>query len=100
MNISVLNKLEKGWILLDWNKYLNRINLTPKNLTELVDKLDNWKSNKKCKEIILIKYKKLPVYITIHRSEFKRMADWLLVRLSNLEIYEECARIQKIYNKL
>lgn len=100
MNISVLNKLEKGWILLDWNKHLNRINLTPKNLTELVDKLDNWKSNKKCKEIILIKYKKLPVYITIHRSEFKRMADWLLVRLSNLEIYEECARIQKIYNKL
>ena len=100
MNISVLDKLEKGSILLDWSKHLNRIHLSPQNLSELVDKLDNWKSNKKCKEIILIKYKKLPVYITIHRSEFKRMADWLLNRLSGLEIYEECARIQKIYNKL
>ena len=100
MNISVLDKLEKGSILLDWNKHLKRVYLTPKDLSELVDKLDNWKSNKKCKEIILIKYQKLPVYITIHRSEFKRMADWLLNRLSGLEIYEECARIQKIYNKL
>jgi hypothetical protein len=100
MNISVLNKLESGWVSLDWNEHLNRVHLTPENLSELVDKLDNWKSNKKCKEIILIKYKKLPVYITIHRSEFKRMADWLLNRLSKLEIYEECARIQKIYNKL
>ena len=100
MNISVLDKLEKGSILLDWSKHLNRVHLSPQNLSELVDKLDNWKSNKKCKEIILIKYKKLPVYITIHRSEFKRMADWLLDRLSGLEIYEECVRIQKIYNKL
>jgi hypothetical protein len=100
MNISVLDKLEKGSILLDWSKHLNRVHLSPQNLSELVDKLDNWKSNKKCKEIILIKYKKLPVYITIHRSEFKRMADWLLNRLSKLEVYEECARIQKMYNKL
>jgi hypothetical protein len=100
MNISVLDKLEKGSILLDWNKHLKRVYLTPKDLSELVDKLDNWKSNKKCKEIILIKYQKLPVYITIHRSEFKHMADWLLIKLSELEIYEECVRIQKIYNKL
>jgi hypothetical protein len=28
------------------------------------------------------------------------MADWLLNRLSKLEVYEECARIQKMYNKL
>ena len=85
---------------MDWKSYLPKANLTKQNLSELVDKLDNWKSNRKCKEIILIKYKSMPAYITIHRSEFKHMADWLLVRLSELEIYEECARIQKIYNKL
>ena len=99
MNISALNKLEKGYITFDWDR-LDKINLTSKNLSELVDKLDNWKSNKKCKEIILVKYKKLPVYITIHRRDFKSMADWLLNRLSKLEFYEECVRIQKIYNKL
>jgi hypothetical protein len=100
MNISALHKIEKGWITLDWSTHLSRVQLTHKNLSELVDKLDNWKSNKKCKEIILVKYKKLPVYITIHRSDFKSMADWLLNRLSKLELYEECVRIQKIYNKL
>jgi hypothetical protein len=100
MNVSALYKLEKGWITLDWSKQLDRVQLSPKHLSELVDKLDNWKSNRRCKEIVLIKYKKLPVYITIHRSDFKSMADWLLNKLSGLEIYEECARIQKIYNKL
>jgi hypothetical protein len=100
MNITVLEKLEKGWITLDWSKYLNRVQLSDKNLSELVDKLDNWKSNRKCREIVLIKYSKLPAYITIHRDDFKSMADWLLNRLSKLEMYEECIRIQKIYNKL
>jgi hypothetical protein len=37
MNISVLDKLEKGSILLDWSKYLNRVHLNPQNLSELVD---------------------------------------------------------------
>lgn len=100
MNISALHKLEKGWITLDWSNQLDRLDLSPKYLSGLIDKLDNWKSNRKCKEIVLIKYKKLPVYITIHRKDFKSMADWLLVKLSELEIYEECVRIQKIYNKL
>jgi hypothetical protein len=100
MNITALHKLEKGWIQFDWSRTLHRIKLSPKNLSELIDKLDNWKSNKKCKEIILIKYEKIPIYITIHRTDFKLLADWLLVRMTDIEMYEECARIQKIYNKL
>jgi len=100
MNISVLDKLEKGSILLDWSVYLVRINLIPKQLSKLIDKLDNWKSNRKCKEIILVKYKKLPVYITLQRKDFKKMADWLMARLTELEMYEECAKLHSIKNKL
>lgn len=100
MNITALHKLEKGWVQFDWSRTLHRINLSPKNLSELINKLDSWKSNKRCKEIVLIKYEKMPVYITIYRKDFKRLADWLLIKLTKLEIYEECARIQKIYNKL
>jgi hypothetical protein len=37
MNISALHKLEKGWITLDWSKYLNRVNQSSKNLSELED---------------------------------------------------------------
>jgi len=100
MNITILEKLEKGWISLDWNIYLPKVRLTNKNLSELVDKLDNWKSNKNCKEIILVKYKVLPAYITLKREDFKSMSKWLLGRLTQLEMYEECAKLHSIKNKL
>ena len=100
MNITVLEKLEKGFVKIDWSKQLNRIQLSEKNLSEFLDKLNNWKSNKKCKEIILVKYKNLPVYITLQRKDFKKMADWLMNRLKHFEMYEECARLHKIYDKL
>lgn len=100
MNISVLDKLEKGSILLDWSVYLVRMSLTSKQLSKLIDKLDNWKSNRKCKEIILVKYKSMPVYITLKRGEFKKMSNWLMNRLTELEMYEECAKLHSIKNKL
>jgi hypothetical protein len=100
MNITVLEKLEKGWISLEWKKYLHKVNMSKQNLSELVDKLDNWKSNKKCKEIILIKYKSMPVYITLKREDFKSMGKWLMSRLTELEMYEECAKLHSIKNKL
>lgn len=100
MNITVLEKLEKGWVSLDWEKYLPKVKLSKQNLSELIDKLDNWKSNRKCKEIILVKYKSMPVYVTLKREEFKLMGVWLTSQLVSLEMYEECARLQLITNKL
>lgn len=100
MNITTLYKLEKGWITLDWSKYLNRVKLSPKHLSELIDKLDNWKSNRRCKEIILVKYKAMPVYITLKRKDFKSMGEWLITKLVSLEMYEECARLHKFFDKL
>ena len=100
MNISILEKLEKGWIQLDWSIYLIRMNLNRKNLIKLIDKLDNWKGNKKCKTIILMKYKKLPAYIILNRSDFKNLANHLMEVMVKKEMYEECARLQLIINKL
>lgn len=100
MNISVLKKLESGWISLDWIEYLHRIHLTAENISELIDKLDNWKSNKSCKTIILIKYKMLPAYITLNRSDFKKLANYLMGVMIKKEMYEECSRLQILINKL
>jgi len=100
MNITVLEKLEKGWISLEWKMYLPKANLSKQNLSELVDKLDNWKSNRKCREIILIKYKSMPAYITLKREDFKSMGNWLMGKLTELEMYEECAKLHSIKNKL
>lgn len=100
MNISVLDKLEKGWVSLDWSIYLVRMNLSSNQLSELIDKLDNWKSNKSCKTIILMKYKVLPAYITLNRSDFKKLANHLMDVMVKREMYEECARLQLIMKKL
>lgn len=100
MNISILEKLEKGWISLDWSKYLVRMNLSEKQLSEFIDKLDNWKSNKSCKTIILIKYKVLPAYITLNRNDFKKLANYLMGIMIKKEMYEECVRLQSMMNKL
>jgi hypothetical protein len=100
MNISVLEKLEKGWIQLDWSKYLIRMNLNKKQLIEVIDKLDNWKSNKSFKTIILMRYKTLPAYITLNRSDFKPISKYLMDVLVSREMYEECARLQTIINRL
>lgn len=100
MNISVLNKLEKGWIQLDWSKYLFRMNLNKKQLIEVIDKLDNWKANKSFKTIILMRYKILPAYITLNRSDFKAISKYLMNVLVSKEMYEECSRLQTITNIL
>lgn len=100
MNVSVLDKLEKGWIQLDWSTYLIRMNLKEKHLIELIDKLDNWKSNNSFETIILMRYKVLPAYITLHRSEFKDISYYLMSVLIKREMYEECSRLQSIINEL
>jgi hypothetical protein len=100
MNVSILDKLEKGWISLDWSKYLIKMNLTNSQLSELVDKLDNWKSNKSCKTIILMKYKVLPAYIVLNRNDFKKLANYLMEVMVKREMYEECSHLQSIMHKL
>ena len=100
MNVSVLHTLEKGWVSLDWKEYLKRKDLASLNLSELVDVLDNWKSNRACKEIVLFKYKTIPAYITIKRTDFKLLAKWLMNELAILEMYEDCSHLKSIWNKL
>jgi hypothetical protein len=65
-----------------------------------VDTLDNWKSNKSCNEIVLVKYKTMPVYITLKRTDFGKMGKWLMDKLTKLEMYEECAYLHSISHKL
>jgi hypothetical protein len=100
MNVSILDKLEKGWISLDWSNHLIKMNLTESQLSELIDKLDNWKSNKSCKTIILMKYKVLPAYVILNRSDFKKLANYLIGVMVKREMYEECSRLQSIMHKL
>jgi hypothetical protein len=100
MNITALNKLESSWVKWDWSDKLIDMPIKPKYLSQLIDVLDNWKSNKRCKEVVIMKYKSLPAYISLKRTDFAKMSDWLMKRLTELELYEECSRLNSIKKEL
>jgi|APGre2960657404_1045060.scaffolds.fasta_scaffold197471_1 hypothetical protein len=100
MNITALNKLENSWVKWDWSDKLIDMPIKPKYLSQLIDVLDNWKSNKRCKEVVIMKYKSLPAYISLKRTDFVKMSDWLMKRLTELELYEECSRLNSIKKEL
>ena len=100
MKITALNKLENSWVKWDWSDKLIDMPIKPKYLSQLIDVLDNWKSNKRCKEVVIMKYKSLPAYISLKRTDFVKMSDWLMKRLTELELYEECSRLNSIKKEL
>ena len=100
MNVTILNKLERGWIRMNWKSVIRRNKLSAENLEALVDKVDNFKSNRSAKEIILYKYKVVPIYVTIYREEYPQLLEYLLSRFVEIEKYEVCSRIVKLQTKL
>mgnify|MGYP000008430042 CR=1 FL=1 len=100
MNVTILNKLERGWIRMNWKSAIRRNKLSAEQLEALVDKVDNFKSNRSAKEIILYKYKVLPIYVTIYREEYPQLLEYLLSRFVEIEKYEIRGRIVKLQTKL
>jgi len=100
MNVTILNKLERGWIRMSWKSAIRRNKLSSEQLEALVDKVDNFKSNRSAKEIILYKYKVVPIYITIYRKEYPQLLEYLLSKFIELERYESCSRVSKLQTKL
>ena len=100
MNVTILNKLERGWIRMSWKSAIRRNKLSAEQLEALIDKVDNFKSNRSAKEIILYKYKVLPIYVTIYREEYPQLLEYLLSRFVEIEKYEVCSRIAKLQIKL
>lgn len=101
MNVSALNKLEKGYIKLDWKSYLKMDIFPIKELLKITHLIDSFKANRKADEIVLFKFKNLKsVYVTIYKSEYVIILEQIKNRLINLEMYEECSNVQKIIDKI
>ncbi len=101
MNVKALEKIEKGFIKLDWKQYL-KIDIFPiKELLKIAQSIDSFKSNRRVKEIILFRYKNLKnIYVTIHKLEFLDLLEKIKNRLLAVEMYEECVSIQKTIDKV
>ena len=100
MNVSVLKKIESGWIKLDWAEYIHKIPLTEANLERVIDIIDNFKSNRRAKELVLFKYKHLPAYITVEKRDYVKLLDVVYKMLVAKELYEHCNRLLELKEKL
>jgi hypothetical protein len=100
MNIKALNKLESGWIKLDWSEWLNRKPLKDDDLMSIVDIIDIFKSNRQAKEVVIMKLKFIPAYVTIRKEEYVELLDNICQIMIDRELYEGCNRIMKIKEKL
>lgn len=100
MNVKVLETLEKGWIKRDWQVLRNNSGITIFVYESIIECIDSFKSNRRVKEIALIKYKKLPIYITAVRKDWPDVLDWVQEKMIGLERYEDCKRIQTIKQTL
>jgi hypothetical protein len=100
MNITVLKKIEAHWVKLYWKDYINRVQFKKSDLETMVDLVDNFKGNRRVKELVVFKYRRLPAYATITKSEFPELLDWVMDRFVQMELYEYCQRIVELKKKL
>jgi hypothetical protein len=96
MNIKALQKLEKGYIQLDWKEYIDRVELTKDHMETIVDMIDVFKNNKSAKELVVFRFEGIPVYITIKREEYKDILDWIYDKMLIYEFFENCKRIKDL----
>jgi hypothetical protein len=100
MNITVLNKIESGWVKLDWSEWIDRLTLSDKDLETIIDTIDNFKRNRRARELVLCKFKYLSAYVTVERNEYGALLDKICGILISRELYEGCQRIMKIKEEL
>lgn len=98
MNIKVLDKIESGYVKLDWKDHIHKVSV--KDLEKILDTIDNFKGNKSAKEIILFRFKKIKAYVTIKRDEYKPLMNYIYSKFIELEMYENCKKTLLIINKL
>jgi hypothetical protein len=100
MITTVLKKIESGWVRLDWSDYIDRLNLSQSDLETIVDLINNFKRNRKAKDIVICKYRYLPAYVCVEKGDFVRLLDWICSESIRREWYETCQRIMVIKKEM
>ena len=100
MNPSSLHPIETPYIQLDWKDYINRINLTVEQLNTIIDMMDVFKNKKDLNELVIIRFEKIPAYITIKRNEYGEMLDWMYEFMISNEYFEYCKRIKDLIKEV
>jgi hypothetical protein len=94
MNVKVLQRIEKGWIRFGWERMKSGVSTHV--MWTIVDTIDRFYKNKSVKELVIVKYKRIPAYITLVRTDYIPILDWIQSEFIKLEMYEECSKIEKL----
>jgi hypothetical protein len=94
MNISVLKKLESGYVKLHWDTQCHKFHIN--DLETIVDIIDNFKSKTNVKELIVSKFKIVPAYIYIRPEDYISILNWICQKYIDVEMYEKCVRIKEL----
>ncbi len=100
MNSKVLQTLEKGYIRLDWSEYINRVHLTTEHLYTIVEMINNFKSNRGAKELIIFRFQGIPAYVMIKREEYSKILLWIKDEYIRREEYEGCGIIMNLLSHI
>jgi hypothetical protein len=100
MNITALQKLEKGYIQLNWKNYIHKIELSREHMETIIDLIDVFKFNKNTEELVIFRFEGIPAYITIPRTEYKELLDWMYEKMIRYEFFENCKRIDDLIKVL
>ena len=97
MNVINLKKKYKTHIRTDWkaNRYVID-SFSTKDANKVLSVLDAYKSKKSIKEVAIIKYEGIPIFVTIKYSEFIELLHVLNDIFLKKEDYETCAKVQSI----
>lgn len=98
MMVTVLDKIESGWIRLDWRDWLVRYKLDTDQLETILDIVDNFKRNRRAKDIVICRVDRIPAYVCAYRGDWRELLDWICDRAAEREDYEVCQRILGIQN--
>jgi hypothetical protein len=94
MNIKVLSKLESGYVKLHWKSQRHKFNIN--DLETIVDIIDNFKYKSNVVELIISKFKIVPAYVYIKKSDYIPVLKWIIDRYVMVEMYERCDRVKEL----
>ena len=100
MNTSVLQKIETGWVRVDWSDVIDRLKLAQADFDTILDLINNFKQNRRAKDIVICKYSDIPAYVCVGKSEFSSLLDWIYETSIRFEWYELCGKIVEIKKEL
>ena len=94
MKIEVLEKLESGYVKMDWKSQRHKFGID--DLEGIVDIIDNFKSNPSVSDLVIGKFKTIPSYIYVPHSEWISLLNWICQKYIDAEIYEKCSRVKEL----